>query len=317
MTGGGISRPASLGMLEPCALVAGRGAVAAGEGVGGGGADVGVGADVGAGLPAEDGFSNLEATRAIGGSWGGKGDMGELETWLALSEKRGEPKYSVACEGDGSGYAAGLGWRCECELQLEVELGLATGSGDARLEALRFAWPGLRYENIWGAMMAAGDSTSTEGGYFSLSARPYTRQHHDATTRQGGGRAKTARRKCWRCRVVWRKIALDYQGSCDKARHCTSASATLSSTHFSTSSINTMHNCIIFCRHSSIISSRTFKRHLRDSSSQNTSINVAITPVLHHDSPSPLMPSLLTHDPSSPTFSASPSASSPFAPYPC
>ena len=38
-----------------------------------------------------------------------QGDMGEVETWLALSEKRGEPKYSVACEGDGSGYAAGLG----------------------------------------------------------------------------------------------------------------------------------------------------------------------------------------------------------------
>jgi hypothetical protein len=29
--------------------------------------------------------------------------MGELETWLALSEKRGEAKYSVLCEGEGSG----------------------------------------------------------------------------------------------------------------------------------------------------------------------------------------------------------------------
>lgn len=54
--------------------------------------------------------------------------MGELEIWLALSEKRGEVKYSVDCDGEGSGSAAGLG----------------TGSGDARLEALRFAWPGLR-----------------------------------------------------------------------------------------------------------------------------------------------------------------------------
>jgi hypothetical protein len=54
--------------------------------------------------------------------------MGELETWLPLSEKRGDVKSSVFCDGEGSGRAAGL----------------AMGSGDARLEALRFAWPGLR-----------------------------------------------------------------------------------------------------------------------------------------------------------------------------
>jgi hypothetical protein len=29
--------------------------------------------------------------------------MGELETWLALSEKRGEVKYSVCCDSDGDG----------------------------------------------------------------------------------------------------------------------------------------------------------------------------------------------------------------------
>jgi hypothetical protein len=51
-----------------------------------------------------------------------------------LSTKRGEVKYSVFCDGDGSGWAAGL-----------VE---GRGSGAARLEAVRFAWPGLRYENM-------------------------------------------------------------------------------------------------------------------------------------------------------------------------
>ena len=54
--------------------------------------------------------------------------MGELEWKLALSLRRGEVKYSVVCDGEGRGRAAGL----------------RTGSGDARLEALRFAWPGLR-----------------------------------------------------------------------------------------------------------------------------------------------------------------------------
>lgn len=96
-----MSRPGSLGMPGPCALVAGRGAV------GGGGVgvvvDMDVDVDVGAGRPAEDALSSFEATRAMGGSCGGKGEMGELDTWLAWSEKRGEPKYSVACEGDGSG----------------------------------------------------------------------------------------------------------------------------------------------------------------------------------------------------------------------
>lgn len=59
--------------------------------------------------------------------------MGEPGVRLALSGMRGEAKYSVFCDGDGNGRAAGLG----------------TGSGDARLEALRFAWPGLRYENMF------------------------------------------------------------------------------------------------------------------------------------------------------------------------
>lgn len=59
----------------------------------------------------------------MGGSCGGYGDMGEPEAKLALSGMRGDAKYSVFCDGDGSGRAAGL----------------ATGSGEARLEALRFA----------------------------------------------------------------------------------------------------------------------------------------------------------------------------------
>lgn len=49
--------------------------------------------------------------------------MGELEARLAVSGMRGDTKYSVFCDGEGSGWAAGL----------EV------GSGEARLEALRFA----------------------------------------------------------------------------------------------------------------------------------------------------------------------------------
>jgi hypothetical protein len=49
--------------------------------------------------------------------------MGDPEVKLALSGTRGDAKYSVFCDGDGSGRAAGL----------------ATGSGEARLEALRFA----------------------------------------------------------------------------------------------------------------------------------------------------------------------------------
>lgn len=49
--------------------------------------------------------------------------MGEPVVRLALSGMRGELKYSVFDDGDGSGRAAGLG----------------TASGEARLEALRFA----------------------------------------------------------------------------------------------------------------------------------------------------------------------------------
>lgn len=64
--------------------------------------------------------------------------MGELDARLALSGMRGDAKYSVLCDGDGSGSAAGLG----------------TGSGEARLEALRFAWPGLRYENMFEGAIA-------------------------------------------------------------------------------------------------------------------------------------------------------------------
>lgn len=59
----------------------------------------------------------------MGGICGGYGDTGEPEVKLALSGMRGDAKYSVFCDGDGSGRAAGL----------------ATGSGEARLEALRFA----------------------------------------------------------------------------------------------------------------------------------------------------------------------------------
>jgi hypothetical protein len=69
--------------------------------------------------------------------------MGELDARLALSGMRGDAKYSVLCDGDGSGSAAGLG----------------TGSGEARLEALRFAWPGRRYENMFeGAIAGVGSS---------------------------------------------------------------------------------------------------------------------------------------------------------------
>jgi hypothetical protein len=70
-----------------------------------------------------------------------------------LSLKRGEEKCSVVCDGEGSGGAAGLG--------------LETGSGEARLEALRFAWPGLSLENIDvpdGAMVV-----------FRVAARPLSR----------------------------------------------------------------------------------------------------------------------------------------------
>jgi hypothetical protein len=71
--------------------------------------------------------------------------MGELGARLALSGMRGDAKYSVLCDGDGSGSAAGLG----------------TGSGEARLEALRFAWPGLRYENMFeGAIAGVGSSAA-------------------------------------------------------------------------------------------------------------------------------------------------------------
>ena len=49
--------------------------------------------------------------------------MGEPEAKLALSGMRGDAKYSVFCDGEGSGRAVGL----------------ETGSGEARLEALRFA----------------------------------------------------------------------------------------------------------------------------------------------------------------------------------
>ena len=59
----------------------------------------------------------------MGGSCGGNGDMGEADVKLALSGMRGDAKYSVLCDGEGSGRAAGL----------------ETGSGEARLEALRFA----------------------------------------------------------------------------------------------------------------------------------------------------------------------------------
>lgn len=59
----------------------------------------------------------------MGGSCGGNGDMGELEVKLALSGTRGDAKYSVFCDGEGSGRAAGL----------------KMGSGEARLEELRFA----------------------------------------------------------------------------------------------------------------------------------------------------------------------------------
>jgi hypothetical protein len=71
--------------------------------------------------------------------------MGELDARLALSGMRGDAKYSVLCDGDGSGSAAGLG----------------TGSGEARLEALRFAWPGRRYENMFeGAIAGVGSSSA-------------------------------------------------------------------------------------------------------------------------------------------------------------
>lgn len=79
--------------------------------------------------------------------------MGELDARLALalSGMRGDAKYSVLWEGDGSGSAAGLG--------------LGTGSSEARLEALRFAWPGLRYENMFEGAIAAARVGCVVGRY--------------------------------------------------------------------------------------------------------------------------------------------------------
>lgn len=59
----------------------------------------------------------------MGGSCGGYDNIGELDVKFAFSGMRGDAKYSVFCDGEGSGTAAGL----------------ETGSGEARLEALRFA----------------------------------------------------------------------------------------------------------------------------------------------------------------------------------
>jgi hypothetical protein len=72
---------------------------------------------------------------------------------VALSLKRGEGKYSVLCAGEGTGWpwAAGLG----------------TGSGEARLEACRFAWPGLSLENI--------DVPEGAIAVFRVAARPRSR----------------------------------------------------------------------------------------------------------------------------------------------
>lgn len=70
----------------------------------------------------------------MGGSWGGKGEMGEAEAKAALSGRRGEAACSVDCDGTCDGDGEGSGWAG----------GLETGSGEARLEALRFAWPGRR-----------------------------------------------------------------------------------------------------------------------------------------------------------------------------
>jgi hypothetical protein len=69
--------------------------------------------------------SAREATRGIGGSCGGYGDTGELEVKLALSGMRGDAKYSVGC--------IVAEWRAEL-----------LGPGEARAEALRLPWPGLR-----------------------------------------------------------------------------------------------------------------------------------------------------------------------------
>lgn len=80
----------------------------------------------------------MEPMRVMGGSCGGYGDTGEPEGRPALSGMRGEAEYSVVCDGEGSGRAAGL----------------ETGSGEARLAALRFACPGLRYENMFEGAIA-------------------------------------------------------------------------------------------------------------------------------------------------------------------
>ena len=49
------------------------------------------------------GLSDLEATRVMGGNWGGNGDMGEPVVKLALSGKRGDATYSVFWDGGDSG----------------------------------------------------------------------------------------------------------------------------------------------------------------------------------------------------------------------
>jgi hypothetical protein len=118
-----------------------------------------------AGRPA----SSFEATRVMGGSCGGKGEMGELDTQLALSERRGDEKCSLCCVGDGSG----------------------TGRGSA----LRFAWPGRRYENMFEGAMGGRRRGSA-------STRLGARRHHHQRRASNGvlvGRDWKWEIGNWRC----------------------------------------------------------------------------------------------------------------------
>jgi hypothetical protein len=100
----------------------------------------------------------------------------------------------VLCDGEGSGYAAGLGM----------------GSGDARLEALRFACPDLSFANMLepeGAITAVYDAARPLSRCFCAVARwdwppvwagsragivPLSEAMHQSTPSPGGVKLDTA-----------------------------------------------------------------------------------------------------------------------------
>lgn len=130
-------------------------------------------------------LSSLEATRGMGGSWGGYGETGDDEaSEVETSGRRGLDSCSVDWAGLDSG-------------------GLATGSGEATLEAARFAWPGRRYENMFeGAMRAAATAMARERASdemedvdVDIKNGGRERERERAKQRRGGGSLSEA----WRC----------------------------------------------------------------------------------------------------------------------